>query len=646
MRWNIRNKMFVVLVPPIMLLMFLSSYIVYYITTSMIEKLAYEKSLESARQYANQIDMEFTSHLVAAQTLTTALSNYSNPKTEEIDQILSGILESNYNAVGIGVAYEPGAFGTSGRLITGWKREDDEITKDTYSDVDNEEWYSIPKETKKGHIVEPSLVNDKLVESYIVPILKEDDFKGVTKFDISLEYLDDLVGDIQPFKTGYAFLTSNKGLFISYKEKKYVGSKSIQDLALEFKNAELKTLFERILQYQEGFIETKDPLTNEDVFMIYSPVRTNNWGLVIVVPRGEFLSGVTTLTAWTSSIGLSAIAVICVIVFFAAARLSSPIKKVADKMDQADLNTLFNLQRHDEIGDLSAAFDKFISSVRKTLLEVIDATAAVDSSAKQISVSTEAMSVGAKEQTHQTSNVTEAIEQMSKTVYGISQNANQTKELALRAQATAEHGSHVIENSVQGMNKMVEMVKQSTEVINSLSKSSEKIDHVVNIIDDVTRRVNLIAINAAIEATKAGDKGKGFAVVADEIKKLSERTSHFTTEISETVTKIQHNIMDAVNLMRKSNDEADVGIQLAHQAQQSLKEISEVFQNVTLMVSQIAVSAQEQTVTSNQITDNTKMINNATQQVADGILEIAKSAEYLNKLTSGLQKLITRFKLQ
>lgn len=646
MRWNIRTKMIFALVPPILLLMFLSSSVVYFITTSMIEKLSYEKTLETARQYANQIDMEFNSHLVAVQTLAVTLANYTSGNPDEVNGILSSLLESNFNAVGMSAAYDPGAFGSSGRFYTGWKREDERAVKQAYSNVDQEEWYVIPKNSQKEHIIEPMLQEGHLVESYVVPILKDGEFKGVTKVDISLHYLDELVSDIQPFKSGYAFLTSNKGLFIAYRDKDYVGTKTILDLAQDSNNAELKVLYERILKFQEGFIETKDPLTKKDVVMIHSPVRTSNWGLVIVVPREEFLRGVTTLTIWTSTIGLSAVAVICIIVFFVAGRLAAPIKNVATKMDQADLNTLFNLQRHDEIGDLSAAFDKFISSVRKTLLEVIDATSAVDSSAKQISVSTEAMSVGAKEQTVQTSNVTEAVEQMSKTVYGISQNADQTKDIALRAQASAELGSHVIENSVQGMNKMVEMVKQSTEVINSLSKSSQKINRVVNIIDDVTRQVNLIAINAAIEATKAGDKGKGFAVVADEIKKLAERTSHFTTEISETVSKIQHDINDSVNLMQRSSAEADAGIQLAFQAQQSLKEISEVFQNVTLMVSQIAVSSQEQTVMSNQISDNIKNINYATQQVAEGIQQIAKSAEYLNKLTGGLQKLITRFKLQ
>ena len=646
MRWNIRSKMIIVLVPPILLLMFLSSYVVYYITTSMIEKLSYEKTLETARQYANQIDLEFNSHLVAVQTIAGTLANYTSGKPDEVNGILSSLLESNFNAVGMSVCYEPSAFGSARRFVTGWKKEGEEVVHQDYSDIDREDWYATPKNSQKEYIIEPMLEEGRLVESYVVPIIKDGEFKGVARVDISLQYLNDLVNDIQPVQNAYAFLTSNKGLFIAYRDKKYVGSKSIQDLAQGSKNAELNVLSERILQFQEGFIETNDPLTKKDVVMIHSPVRTSNWGLVIVVPREEFLRGVTTLTVWTSSIGISTIGVICIVVFFAAGRLAAPIKNVASKMDQADLNTLFNLQRHDEIGDLSAAFDKFISSVRKTLLEVIEATAAVDTSAKQISVSTEAMSKGAKEQTVQTSNVTEAIEQMSKTVYGISQNANQTKEIALSAQASAELGSHVIENSVHGMNKMVEMVKQSTEVINSLSKSSQKIDRVVNIIDDVTRQVNLIAINAAIEATKAGDKGKGFAVVADEIKKLAERTSHFTTEISETVSKIQYDITDSVNLMQKSSAEADAGIQLAFQAQQSLKEISEVFQNVTLMVTQIAVSSQEQTLTSNQVSDNIKMINSATQQVADGIQQIAQSAEYLNTLTGGLQKLITRFKLQ
>ncbi|HNO10495.1 MAG TPA: methyl-accepting chemotaxis protein, partial [bacterium] len=211
--------------------------------------------------------------------------------------------------------------------------------------------------------------------------------------------------------------------------------------------------------------------------------------------------------------------------------------------------------------------------------------------------------------------------------------------------SSADKGSQVIDETVDGMQKMLAMVQQSSNVVNSLSESSRKITKVVSIIDDITKQVNLIALNASIEATRAGEKGKGFAVVADEIKKLAERTAHSTTEINDIISKIQVNVNEAVNLMGRSNEEAANGIRLSQEAKSSLKEISDVFKNVTMMVSQVAVSSQEQSVTGDQITDNVKVINTATQQIAGGINEIAKSAEYLNNLTTTLQKTVKRFKI-
>lgn len=336
-------------------------------------------------------------------------------------------------------------------------------------------------------------------------------------------------------------------------------------------------------------------------------------------------------------------AVAVAIGYFISSTIVVPIKASAAHIDKDGINTVFKSGRKDEIGQLTDSMNNFLSSFRDILIDVFDASRALATSSKEISASTETMATSAREQSLHTNGITAAVEEMSKTVYEISHNATSTKEMALHAQASATQGAQVIDETAEGISKMVAMIKQSTDVVNSLSDSSGKIGKILSIIEDITKQINLIALNASIEATKAGEKGKGFAVVADEIKKLAERTSHSTTEISEMIVKIRTNVSDAVNLMARTREKADNAITLSHDAKSSLKEISEVFQEVTQMVSQIAVSSQQQSITSDQIAENIKIINQSTQYMATGIQEIAKSADYFKTLTDSMQKRVNVF---
>ncbi|MBX7150327.1 methyl-accepting chemotaxis protein [bacterium] len=329
-----------------------------------------------------------------------------------------------------------------------------------------------------------------------------------------------------------------------------------------------------------------------------------------------------------------------------ARTVSRPVGEAAQLIQLEGINTVFKNQTNDEIGQLIRSFDSFLQSFRQTLHDLSEASSVVSSASKEISTGADAISRNAQQQADESESASIAIETMTKTVYEISHSAVNTKDMALQAQSSAHHGEQIIEETVAGMNRIGVMVKQSAEVINSLSDASGKIGKVLNIIDDITRQINLIALNASIEATKAGEHGKGFAIVSEEIKKLAERTAHSTTEINEIITRIQANVNEAVTMMNKSQDETNEGIGLAQQAKSSLDDISNTFQNVTQMVSQIAVASKEQSVTSDHIALSVKSVNNATQQIAVGIQQIAQSAGHLNELTTRLQELIRRFNLK
>ena len=315
------------------------------------------------------------------------------------------------------------------------------------------------------------------------------------------------------------------------------------------------------------------------------------------------------------------------------------------QMDQADLNTKLASERNDEIGNLQRGFDKFVDSIKETLQLVSQASDAVASASSEISSSTEEMAAGTQEQSNQSAEVSSAVEEMTKTIIENSKNAVQTAETAKRARAAAEQGGKVVEATVEGMHLIASVVKQSADTIKALGKSSDQIGEIIGVIDDIADQTNLLALNAAIEAARAGEQGRGFAVVADEVRKLAERTTKATKEIASMIKTIQNDTMGAVASMSEGTKQVDEGIKLAERAGISLKEIMYVSQTVTDMITQIAAASEQQSTASEQISKNVEAITSVTGQTANGTQQIARAAEDLNTLTENLQKILRKFRL-
>jgi len=342
---------------------------------------------------------------------------------------------------------------------------------------------------------------------------------------------------------------------------------------------------------------------------------------------------------------LISIAVCIPLIYILSKKLLAPLIEMVGQMDQADLNTKLASDRDDEIGNLQRGFDKFVDSIKETLQLVSQASDAVACASGEISSSTEEMAAGTQEQSNQSAEVSSAVEEMTKTIIENSKNAVQTAETAKRARAAAEQGGKVVEATVAGMNLIASVVKQSANTIKALGKSSDQIGEIIGVIDDIADQTNLLALNAAIEAARAGEQGRGFAVVADEVRKLAERTTKATKEIASMIKTIQNDTMGAVTSMNEGTKQVDEGIQLAERAGVSLKEIMYVSQTVTDMITQIAAASEQQSTASEQISKNVEAITSVTGQTANGTQQIARAAEDLNTLTENLQKILRKFRL-
>jgi methyl-accepting chemotaxis protein len=328
--------------------------------------------------------------------------------------------------------------------------------------------------------------------------------------------------------------------------------------------------------------------------------------------------------------------------------LASSTEKILAAMEQfadGDLTVHLEENSDDEMGKLYAGFNRSVANMRTMLEQVIESSSAVASASAEISSSTEQMAAGAQEQTSQAGEVASAVEEMTKTILENSKNASTTAETAKQAKHAAEQGGKVVEETVVGMKRIAEMVKKSAGTVQELGKSSDQIGEIISVIDDIADQTNLLALNAAIEAARAGEQGRGFAVVADEVRKLAERTTKATKEIAGMIKKIQEDTRGAVSSMEEGTRQVDEGIQLADKAGEALREIVEISQKVTDMVTQIAAASEEQSSASEQISKNVEAISAVTQETAQGTQQIARAAEDLNRLTENLQQLVSRFRL-
>ncbi len=327
-------------------------------------------------------------------------------------------------------------------------------------------------------------------------------------------------------------------------------------------------------------------------------------------------------------------------------RTTNVLLQQMNKFAEGDLTVnVVPEKENDAIGRLFKGFNQSVQNIRTIVESVSEAVEATASAGTEISSSAEEMAAGAQEQSSQTTEIAGAVEEMTKTILETSQNSSRSAEAAKSAGNIANEGGKVVDQTIEGMNRIAEVVKKSAETVHALGKGSDQIGEIVQVINDIADQTNLLALNAAIEAARAGEQGRGFAVVADEVRKLAERTTKATKEIAMMIKQIQHDTGGAVESMNRGTEEVEKGKELADKAGKSLREIIVGVEQVVDLSMQVAAASEEQSSAAEQISKNIEAISNVTHESAAGIQQIAGSAEDLSRLTVNLQELTARFKL-
>ena len=316
-----------------------------------------------------------------------------------------------------------------------------------------------------------------------------------------------------------------------------------------------------------------------------------------------------------------------------------------ERLASGDLTTRIDYTAKDEFGHITGNFNTMTSQLRDAFHEFSSATSQVAVAAEQTSAVTEQTNSGIQEQQVQTEQVATAMNQMNATVQEVARNAAQAAEAAGVADSEAANGRDVVQQAIAKINQLSVEVKDSADAIREVEKDSEQIGSVLDVIKTIAEQTNLLALNAAIEAARAGEQGRGFAVVADEVRTLASRTQESTTEIESTIARLQSGSRHAVVAMEQSLEQTQQSVGQAELAGEALQVISQAISSINDMNTQIATASEEQSVVAEEINRSVVAISEISSQTAEGAVQTAESSRQLATLSEGLQRAINKFKM-
>lgn len=350
-----------------------------------------------------------------------------------------------------------------------------------------------------------------------------------------------------------------------------------------------------------------------------------------------------------NAIGVTVIFIIVFILLNLYRAITSPISdisKIAEGFSRGDLSMQMNDRTSNEFGQVASHYNKATEKLNSLISQVKIVTAAIAQDSSQLVSMAEEIAGNSREQSSQTASAASATEEVSSSFLAVAQNTSDVATATRTAIDKVYESSDVITETVTCISKIAGSVQDSSQSIEKLRSGSERIEDITKVIEDIASQTNLLALNAAIEAARAGEQGRGFAVVADEVRKLAEKTASSTSEISSMVRNIQENTARTITLLNNWKTDVEQGLHLAGRAGEALQVITVSINDVTDKVQQIAASAEEQSSAANVISSNISSIAELTEVTAQGASKSSASAREMNSLIERLTGMVNEFILR
>ncbi len=386
-------------------------------------------------------------------------------------------------------------------------------------------------------------------------------------------------------------------------------------------NRKIKAAFDDIVTYQEGVMV----VSHGEATRVFGSTRL----ITVVLVVAALLVGILTSYLITLSI----------------TRPLAEGVRVADALADGNLTIQVSSTGRDETGLLMERLGYMVRNLRDMISRTVDISSGIAAASNQLHSTATQIATGAEEVSCQANTVATASEEMSATSSDIARNCSMAADASRQTSESATSGAQVVNETITGMNVIADRVRETSRTIEALGTRSDQIGEIIGTIEDIADQTNLLALNAAIEAARAGEQGRGFAVVADEVRALAERTTKATREIGEMIKAIQKETQEAVTAMDEGVREVEKGAESSQKSGRALEEILERINEVSMQVNQIATAAEEQTATTGEVTSNIQQINEVVHATAQGAEETAKAAAQLAGQAEELQSLVSRFRL-
>ncbi len=515
---------------------------------------------------------------------------------------------------------------------------DPSINRDGY-DPRSRGWYQ--EAMSKGGLIVTKPYLD-VAYNIMVVTLAQPVSGGVIGGDLSIASLVEDVTKMQLPADGFAIMMHKDGTIIAYKD----AAKAMKP-ASEIDNDLTNALIEQS-KSSKDLVPAYFDNEGRDKLLWAVDIPDTDWELVLVLDKAALEAPLSSLLMTQLGMALLVLVGSILAISWLVSMLLGPLTKVSQALARiadgnGDLTQRIKIDANDEVGQLANSFNRFVGSQHQLIGNIRKLANELNADAERSLVTNQAAVDELQRQQQEVTMVATAVTEMASATMEIAGNAENTAAAAQQSAQSSEQGKMLVNKTRQSINGLAEEVGQATEVIGELSRHAQAITSILSTIQGIAEQTNLLALNAAIEAARAGEQGRGFAVVADEVRVLSRRTQDSTQQIQSTIETLQQTTARAVSLMQTSQGLADNSVQDADQAVRALEEITSAISLISDMAGQIATAAEEQTQVTGEITQNTTAIKDVSDEITAAAMRDLDQAQSLKGRATDLNQQVSTF---